>query len=126
MFYCLCSLRCFVVLICCQLIQLTFSSWSSATFVCQRLVFLGYDINRGLHIGDRRQRHMCIRVSSHTDKPLIYKIAGVWANHEGPLMLWAVSRSHLRAHATVLDLVCRLLLVKKKKTPIQISEPTRP
>ncbi len=26
--------------------------------------------------------------SSHTDKPLIYKITGVWANHEGSMMLW--------------------------------------
>ena len=28
----------------------------------------------------------------------------------------AVSYTHLRAHETVLDLVCRLLLEKKKKT----------
>ena len=28
---------------------------------------------------------------------------------------WAVSYTHLRAHETVLDLVCRLLLEKKKK-----------
>ena len=25
---------------------------------------------------------------SHTLKPLIYKIAGTWANHEGSLLLW--------------------------------------
>ena len=25
---------------------------------------------------------------SHTDKPLIYKISGVWGNHEGSMMLW--------------------------------------
>ena len=30
-----------------------------------------------------------------------------------------VSYTHLRAHETVLDLVCRLLLEKKKKTKIQ-------
>mgnify|MGYP003380731812 CR=1 FL=1 len=30
----------------------------------------------------------------------------------------AVSYTHLRAHETVLDLVCRLLLEKKKTTPI--------
>src|SRR5664280_3149098 len=29
---------------------------------------------------------------------------------------WAVSYTHLRAHETVLDLVCRLLLEKKKNT----------
>lgn len=26
--------------------------------------------------------------NSHTDKPLIYKIAGVWGNHEGSMLLW--------------------------------------
>ena len=30
----------------------------------------------------------------------------------------SVSYTHLRAHETVLDLVCRLLLEKKKKTDI--------
>lgn len=27
---------------------------------------------------------------SHTMKPLIYKISGVWANHEGSMLLWVV------------------------------------
>ena len=31
----------------------------------------------------------------------------------------AVSYTHLRAHETVLDLVCRLLLEKKKNAPIK-------
>ncbi len=26
--------------------------------------------------------------NSHTDKPLIYKITGVWGNHEGSMLLW--------------------------------------
>jgi len=26
--------------------------------------------------------------NSHTAKPLIYKISGVWGNHEGSMMLW--------------------------------------
>jgi len=26
--------------------------------------------------------------NSHTEKPFIYKISGVWANHEGSLLLW--------------------------------------
>ena len=34
----------------------------------------------------------------------------------GLALLEPVSYTHLRAHATVLDLVCRLLLEKKKKT----------
>ena len=33
------------------------------------------------------------------------------------IILESVSYTHLRAHETVLDLVCRLLLEKKKKTP---------
>ncbi|MCE9522130.1 MAG: heme lyase CcmF/NrfE family subunit [Alphaproteobacteria bacterium] len=27
---------------------------------------------------------------SHSDKPLMYKIAGVWGNHEGSMLLWVV------------------------------------
>ncbi len=26
--------------------------------------------------------------NSHTDKPLLYKISGVWGNHEGSILLW--------------------------------------
>ncbi|MEL6685755.1 MAG: cytochrome c biogenesis protein CcsA, partial [Pseudomonadota bacterium] len=28
--------------------------------------------------------------NSHTDKPIIYKITGVWGNHEGSMLLWMV------------------------------------
>ncbi len=30
-----------------------------------------------------------VATNSHTDKPLLYKVSGVWGNHEGSLMLWA-------------------------------------
>ena len=36
----------------------------------------------------------------------------------------SVSYTHLRAHETVLDLVCRLLLEKKKTTITQITYPS--
>ena len=29
-------------------------------------------------------------LNSHTLKPMIYKIAGVWGNHEGSLLLWVL------------------------------------
>ncbi len=29
-------------------------------------------------------------LNSHTDKPMLYKIAGVWGNHEGSLLLWVL------------------------------------
>ena len=41
------------------------------------------------------------------------KLAVIGLGYVGP-----VSYTHLRAHETVLDLVCRLLLEKKKKSQI--------
>jgi cytochrome c-type biogenesis protein CcmF len=29
--------------------------------------------------------------NSHTDKPMIYKITGVWGNHEGSMLLWVLT-----------------------------------
>jgi len=29
-------------------------------------------------------------VNSHSDKPLLYKISGVWGNHEGSMLLWVL------------------------------------
>ena len=29
-----------------------------------------------------------VAANSHTDKPLLYKIAGVWGSHEGSMLLW--------------------------------------
>lgn len=28
--------------------------------------------------------------NSHTDKPLLYKVSGAWANHEGSMLLWVL------------------------------------
>ena len=28
--------------------------------------------------------------NSHSDKPIIYKISGVWGNHEGSILLWVL------------------------------------
>jgi cytochrome c-type biogenesis protein CcmF len=28
--------------------------------------------------------------NSHSAKPLIYKITGVWGNHEGSMLLWVL------------------------------------
>ncbi|WDT36800.1 hypothetical protein PVA38_11225 [Streptococcus pneumoniae D39] len=40
------------------------------------------------------------------------RLSGSWTVR---LKIYTVSYTHLRAHETVLDLVCRLLLEKKKK-----------
>ncbi|MCF6276146.1 MAG: heme lyase NrfEFG subunit NrfE, partial [Robiginitomaculum sp.] len=31
-----------------------------------------------------------VAVNSHADKPLLYKISGVWGNHEGSMLLWVL------------------------------------
>ena len=66
---------------------------------------------------------MCIRDSSYTVKATVTKgtpIIAVKPNSAAPEAVSGacaetVSYTHLRAHETVLDLVCRLLLEKKKK-----------
>ncbi len=40
--------------------------------------------------------------NSHSDKPLIYKIAGVWGNHEGSLVLWVLILSLFAAAIAIL------------------------
>ena len=43
--------------------------------------------------------------NSHTEKPLFYKISGVWGNHEGSLLLWLL----------VLTLFVLIFVVKSKE-----------
>ncbi len=31
-----------------------------------------------------------VALNSHTDKPMLYKVTGVWGNHEGSLLLWVL------------------------------------
>jgi cytochrome c-type biogenesis protein CcmF len=31
-----------------------------------------------------------VAANSHTAKPLLYKISGVWGNHEGSMLLWVL------------------------------------
>ena len=47
--------------------------------------------------------------NSHSTKPLFYKIAGTWGNHEGSLLLWLL----------VLTLFIFLFLIKTKSQPIR-------
>ena len=47
--------------------------------------------------------------NSHTTKPLFYKIAGTWGNHEGSLLLWLF----------VLTLFILIFLVRSKNQPIK-------
>ncbi len=31
-----------------------------------------------------------VTLNSHTDKPMLYKLSGVWGNHEGSMLLWVL------------------------------------
>mgnify|MGYP003381640033 CR=1 FL=1 len=74
---------------------------------------------------------MCIRDRKYDEKETSAVDTPEW-RAERPLNLLTVTTSmrpipvsytHLRAHETVLDLVCRLLLEKKTKNTIQTSIP---
>ena len=48
-------------------------------FACLTYVFVNSDFSV-----------QTVAANSHTTKPLIYKIAGVWGNHEGSMLLWVL------------------------------------
>ena len=52
---------------------------------------------------------MNVAANSHTAKPLLYKISGVWGNHEGSLMLWAL----------ILSLFAAAVALRGKKLPLR-------
>ena len=31
-----------------------------------------------------------VAANSHTEKPLLYKVAGAWGSHEGSMLLWCL------------------------------------
>ena len=42
-----------------------------------------------------------VTLNSHTDKPMLYKISGVWGNHEGSMLLWVLILALFGATAAV-------------------------
>jgi cytochrome c-type biogenesis protein CcmF len=44
--------------------------------------------------------------NSHSAKPLIYKISGVWGNHEGSMLLWVLVLSLFAAAVASLSQTC--------------------
>lgn len=59
-------------------------------YVCLTWVFIQSDFSVRL-----------AAANSHIDTPLIYKITGVWGNHEGSLLLWAMALSGWTVAVTV-------------------------
>ena len=56
------------------------------------------------------------RVVENLKKHRVSRLIGIGEKISDNLRHWSVSYTHLRAHETVLDLVCRLLLEKKNNT----------
>src|ERR1700721_447012 len=48
-------------------------------FVCLTYAFVTSDFSVAV-----------VAANSHTTKPLLYKVAGVWGNHEGSMLLWVL------------------------------------
>ena len=73
-------------------------------------------------------------LNSHSLKPMLYKITGVWGNHEGSMLLWVLILSLFGASASwfganlPMILKTRVLSVQGAVglSLIHISEPTRP
>ncbi len=56
--------------------------------------------------------------NSHTAKPLLYKIAGVWGSHEGSMLLWCLA---LTGYGAVVALAGRGLPAKLKSLVVAIQ-----
>jgi cytochrome c-type biogenesis protein CcmF len=44
-----------------------------------------------------------VAANSHTDKPMLYKVAGAWGSHEGSMLLWCLALTGYGAAAAVLS-----------------------
>ncbi len=59
-----------------------------------------------------------VAANSHTDKPLLYKIAGVWGSHEGSMLLWDLA---LTGFGAAVALTGRSLPAKLKATTVAVQ-----
>jgi cytochrome c-type biogenesis protein CcmF len=44
-----------------------------------------------------------VAANSHTDKPILYKVAGTWGSHEGSMLLWCLALTGYGAAAALLS-----------------------
>jgi cytochrome c-type biogenesis protein CcmF len=59
-----------------------------------------------------------VAANSHTDKPMIYKIAGVWGSHEGSMLLWNLA---LTGFGALVALAGRGLPAKLKSLVLSVQ-----
>jgi cytochrome c-type biogenesis protein CcmF len=58
---------------------------------------------------------MNVAQNSHTEKPLLYKVTGVWGSHEGSMMLWCLA---LTGYGAVVALTGRTLPARMKSVVV--------
>jgi cytochrome c-type biogenesis protein CcmF len=63
--------------------------WQSLASGQALCVFLAFALLVYAHVTDQFTL-LSVTLHSHTQKPLLYKIAGVWGNHEGSMLLWVL------------------------------------
>ena len=61
-----------------------------AAFLCLMYAFVGSDFSVSN-----------VAANSHTQKPLLYKIAGTWGSHEGSMLLWCLALTGFGAAVAV-------------------------
>src|SRR6202008_2401482 len=44
-----------------------------------------------------------VAANSHTEKPMLYKVAGTWGSHEGSMLLWCLALTGYGAAAALLS-----------------------
>ncbi len=59
-----------------------------------------------------------VAANSHTDKPLLYKVAGVWGSHEGSMLLWNLA---LTGYGAVVALTGRGLPARLKSLVLAVQ-----
>ncbi|MBU6149156.1 MAG: cytochrome c biogenesis protein CcsA, partial [Verrucomicrobia bacterium] len=79
-------------------------------FITFSFVSLAFSLLLWAHISSDFS-YLNVVQNSHTLKPLLYKISGVWANHEGSMLLWVL-------------FLCLYNLVASLTLPVHLKSPT--
>ncbi|MDP5220112.1 heme lyase CcmF/NrfE family subunit [Ruegeria sp. 2205SS24-7] len=57
-------------------------------------------------------------LNSHSAKPMLYKVTGVWANHEGSMLLWVLM---LALFGVLISLFGRMIPVRMRSTVLSVQ-----
>lgn len=59
-----------------------------------------------------------VALNSHSGKPMLYKVTGVWANHEGSMLLWVLM---LALFGTLISVFGRMIPVVMRSTVLSVQ-----